>query len=470
MILLYSILISLSAFAVEQRPHIETFPWKDAKTPVKVISFDGTPKRVEKFYEDRKRNLSIRRVEVGDRHFVTSDTLLQKDECPIPGPGENTTLQLATDVRRMGLDADGDYFVLQQHRVHKSCFEKWGPDNFSNSLGAALGTDMQCLDHLGLRPVKNKNHAKTIAHDLRNLWNKTPVTIQCNEPKDWSTTSGHASTDRTDTMDGLPKVHHPYISIASTDPKAPANPTDVEKSQLTSTIFHEGIHNLGYKHGSGVEYTYACESCCSPDSQAKAKVSSCNVCVGDYSTGAGDKAYLKDMLAWGASFDINLRADLPMKTAINYMHETADTKYGMLALATSTANPFSPLGLEMMKQLKRRIPETSLTPEDRVLISDSDFQREYFKDLVPFRPAADVIAHSYIDYYMDKDSTKALGDIEAGKVMLAEILRRPQTGNNIYVIQELKKNLKTVLVDVLLKDYPKPSSSKAIELEAFFKL
>jgi hypothetical protein len=57
--------------------------------------------------------------------------------------------------------------------------------------------------------------------------------------------------------------------------------------ELKRTIFHENLHNLGYRHGDGIEFPYTCEASCFPykdkenDSQSESLLA-CKICNGDY--------------------------------------------------------------------------------------------------------------------------------------------------------------------------------------------
>jgi hypothetical protein len=49
-------------------------------------------------------------------------------------------------------------------------------------------------------------------------------------------------------------------------------------------LFHELFHNLGYKHGEGIDFPYLCDSCCFPDKGLSAndalKARTCEMCAG----------------------------------------------------------------------------------------------------------------------------------------------------------------------------------------------
>jgi hypothetical protein len=57
-----------------------------------------------------------------------------------------------------------------------------------------------------------------------------------------------------------------------------------DERETKSKLFHELFHNLGYKHGEGIDFPYLCDSCCFPDKGLSAndalKARTCEMCAG----------------------------------------------------------------------------------------------------------------------------------------------------------------------------------------------
>ncbi|EQC44186.1 hypothetical protein [Bacteriovorax sp. Seq25_V] len=192
-------------------------------------------------------------------------------------------------------------------QVHESCFDNFSKKSFSKITTNALSKGLSCLKDLA-----KKNPNETLKSEIPNLLNffdaqlsgkKKSVSILCHE-KDarWSdSTVAHASTAETSPR-GLEGITHPFVSI---NPKIHTSifgaildgPRD--KNEMEGILFHEMIHNFGYTHGSGIDITYGCETCCFGEDK-EARGNACKLCAGSYKS-EFDPEYIHDLANYSAS-------------------------------------------------------------------------------------------------------------------------------------------------------------------------
>jgi len=289
------------------------------------------------------------------------------------------------------------------YKVTKSCFEKCGIDNFQEALIGGMSQGLNCMIRLQNNGSNKAQGGVTGA--MRNLlkyqsmMKNSSVHITCEETSgyNWSETRAHASTEPGQkTSDG--KFSHPFISINPGYPSSASGANMQEKvKDIKNTIFHEQLHNLGIKHGEDVEYPYACADCCmtdraGADANTRSKLdTACNICTGNYRSGADDINYISDITFYG---DYAWKNDLLGRNAQRYSRNHQRSLNGRSILAHSNAHFFSPLGrliAEKQVLMGHELPELSKKHLRRI--------REQGQSQVAIdsRPKVEPIADAYIE-------------------------------------------------------------------------
>jgi hypothetical protein len=155
------------------------------------------------------------------------------------------------------LPAGQDYYERPFGKIHQSCLGRFG-GKFVNAIEEQVSEGLACLKKLSTTSTNN-NYQR-----LKKLYDSKKQVYFCDEQTyDWKELYAHASANsRWDLKDQ--KVFHPYISI---NPDKVLLGTEfngkiVTYDSVKALIFHESIHNIGYLHGSTIEYAFACEECC----------------------------------------------------------------------------------------------------------------------------------------------------------------------------------------------------------------
>ena len=182
--------------------------------------------------------------------------------------------------------------------------------------------------------------------DLRNLLDKNNISIVCSEKEyDWERTLAHASVSSENKILD-PPTKHPFISISPNASNRVASLNKEENYKLKKTIFHEQLHNLGYRHGGDIEYSYACEDCCFSNDE-KEKTTACKICTGDY-TNSTDIRYIEDLFAYSKVKYSNTVFKIGIKAAISYLKENPKNIEGISLLASAlSADYFNPIGSQL---------------------------------------------------------------------------------------------------------------------------
>lgn len=267
-------------------------------------------------------------------------------------------------------------------------------------------------------------------------------------------TAGHASTSASDKITKPIAASHPYISLNPNDPKVKNKPKDDEIKEMTKTIFHEQLHNLGIRHGEGIEYPYTCETCClsNPKDDKDMVATACKVCAGQYdSTKKGKEAYLVDIVAWG---EANYNSTQSSKSVINYLKENPKSQSGIIVLSRAFAGYFNPVGAEMAKLLKSKFP--NLSKEDQANL-DKALASKDEKHISSQSDKAKVIAEANIRLYYENDPAKTLSYLEANKSVLKSIVeqnKKPKNDLEKYTFDQMVTDSKKALVDIWLQNYP----------------
>ena len=155
-----------------------------------------------------------------------------------------------------------DNFILTNFgfNIDKTCYDQNGKEEFINNIKSSLVEGMNCLKNINnFLGIPNLEKSGSIINLLKfqKMFDEKNVVLRCDEVEgyDWTNADAHATTSS-----GDKKYPHPLISL---------NPIDkIDLEFLTSTVFHELFHNIGYQHNFDVEYAYACSSCCFPQADS----------------------------------------------------------------------------------------------------------------------------------------------------------------------------------------------------------
>ncbi len=461
--------------------------YKDDKLPIEIVKRDTNRDkkidRIEKVYKNFKLKILIVVTEVDknfdgkmDDNFSTHSSLFQQSEVgPCGNPIQLDKLNIFSLVSEVDRIKDGlnvEYYeVVGGYKIHKSCMNNWGAKEFVDTLKSGMNNGIQCLKKLAEDNNKNKVTPNGAYNNLKNLdflLSSTKVTIVCNENSyDWKNTVAHASTKPGDVLKTDPKVKHPYLSINPNEPKNKTRASQKELFEMKQTLFHEQLHNLGIRHSEDIEFPYTCETCCMPSKEDKKELidASCKICSGGYS-GANDPKFIQDFITWGKLSYSDARVT---KSVIKFLKENKGDKQGAFFLAESNAGIFNPLGATLASKIREKIKPLSKAEEEALKRSE-EYKTVDFLNKPSVQKLAGFVADSMYTHYYEQDSKKMLEKIEANKSEIKALLNieKTATGNDKYIYEGLKEQLKSSLVDVWIYTYGKnvnrPETDKAYKL------
>lgn len=357
------------------------------------------------------------------------------------------------------------------YNIHKSCLDNYGQVDFSNIVTESMTKGLACLEDLAKKNTKDSpkgpNGALNNYEGLNRLLEKSKVTIVCNEQGyDWEGTAGHASTHADEKIKEL-GVGHPFISINPKNPDIKGKPTGKEVAEMTETIFHEQLHNLGILHGKDVEYPYACETCClSPNEEFEGtKAAACKICSGQYDVTKGtSEQYLKDLVDWGQKSYDTTKAENAIHS---YQLEHPKSLWAASLAARANAGIFSAVGIEMAKILKQKSP---LTPDSELTLAAALEYKDTPK-LVSVSDKAKVIALANLNFYYEQSPKETIKVLKENKMIIKKIVtegkREANDSELNYINKQLLKDAKDVLMAVFLNGYPDhetPANNQAYDL------
>ena len=368
-------------------------------------------------------------------------------------------------------------------RIHQSCVSNFGNDFGITGIRESFNEGISCITGL----ANQRSPSDRISGSLTNLSlleevinpPTGPASIVCNETTgyNWSSTAGHASvsSDQALSLPGSPAttVSHPYISInPNYRPEPAAGDSDsntVSRQEFKRTIFHEFLHNLGYRHGHGVEYPYSCEKCCigpfgESETDRQIKRRACNVCRGDYS-GENDFEYIMDITEMlSLDFDIS-RATKILTKYIAQNPNSRRAYYQLLNIQTRTS--FGGMAGGISEEVNRRFPPRSA---EEVEIMRRIRDRA---DAIPsvLQSAGTHYSAAFFQMYTDGDSDRALQTLQSAQSSL-ELMADPINGETagtttanhiLYGRQQLCKGLNDLLWQIYegYKNSQPPQDEKA---------
>lgn len=444
-------------------------PYTSDKAPIEVHEFStkGNSKidRIKKIFNNFENNFSVISTEVDSSHdgkfnkkWITITKLTeQKEEISCENNQTLDTVEffkLEDEVKSINQTLNQQYYTTDMgYKIHQSCLTNWGEDNFPDLLNKAMSKGFQCLEKLAKDNSTNNpnisNGAENNLNGLNHILQNSGVTIICNQTNyKWTNVAAHASTSPGDMIKEL-GVQHPFISIKHSYPKLLSKPTAVENSDLMITLFHEQLHNLGFRHGEDIEFAYACETCCMVDNTEEKTKDACKICAGAYS-GATDKNYLLDLIAWGKS---SKQSERTAKSIVKFQKEFPEDRFGLFAYAAAAGDINSPVGVEMGKMLKQKF--SPLTSQEESLIKAS----QQYLDKPTFKKTADyskVISEVHITLYYEQDTNKALDLLEKNNKELKKILALIKIAqyDDSFIYNNIKNKVFDLLVDIWMKGYP----------------
>ncbi len=356
------------------------------------------------------------------------------------------------------------------YQIDGACLRNWGAD-FVVHVRDSMKTGLQCLAdlHSSHGSQRVMTGALRNAFELTRLLESDQVKIVCSEQEyHWEGTAGHASTVPGQSLREL-NVTHPYISLNPHDPQSGQRQgTSEELTELKKTLFHEQLHNLGYRHGHDVEYPYACEDCCFADGDnEEAKVAACRICAGNYQNEV-DPEYVRDFIFYTQKSYRNSRG---VEAALQFLKENPKSTQGLSLMALASADIFNPVGpLLAQKTLDRNLP---LSAQE---LSDTLRALEY-KDVSHFKSlkqSSESLSEAMIALYYEHDAPRALEVIYAHKESIArELYNAVESSSSVnYSAREASKILDEIISDIWLNYFPAGSrnsdSEKAYELFNYF--
>lgn len=361
------------------------------------------------------------------------------------------------------------------YKVDQACYSKWGND-FNKILKDSVQGGLKCLSDLD----KKVSDGKTVSGALRNAYGLTQImendgiSLMCSESDyDWSGTAGHASVTSMEKIKGPDgkDLPHPFLSINPNDPKTKA-PTDArELLEFKKTIFHETLHNLGYRHNEDMEYSYTCETCCFGEESKEVKDNACKLCTGNYKN-INDITYIQDFLEFS---QLNYMEKRGVTAVTNYLKENDKSVGGISMMAYATSGVFNPIGSELGKI----ISSNNLNPSeaDKKYL-DKAKDTEYYAGLSKTTTSSKAIASTIYELYYNKSDSAALDNLEKNKEAIKkelDELKKDTKDHSKYVYEDMKKVLDNVIDDMWLNKYPSgdvegnKSPDRAYELYKFFE-
>ena len=350
--------------------------------------------------------------------------------------------------------------------VDPACLKKWG-NTFLNDVKDSMKTGLQCLSKLHKDSgLQNVTGALENSFLISKLLKNERVSLVCAEETGykWTGTAAHASTSNSVNakLKDYPNIKHPFISINPTYPNVDSDRTlDQERDYIKSTIFHEQLHNIGYKHGDSIEYPYACSDCCFGKDPEK-KALGCKICLGNYDDGLDEK-YIEDLIPWAQkTFKNGIAEDVSIK----YLKENNKSIFGVTMLAKSFNLGFSPVGEELKNQIIKGNPDLS---EEELESLNTIYG--YYSGNIKYISESKVVANALYELYYNKNSKNSLSYIEKNKKALRKLVKKSKKKNHSLASKDLVSGLDKIIYEIWINNYPDQSeSTNAYELYKYLGL
>lgn len=422
-------------------------------------------KRISYWHDPvKKKTFSLTQIDENndgkwDKEFRSSSEIVQhKDECS----EEDALATLARTATEAASLSDEYYQTSWGHQIHKSCLENNNKDWFLENTEKAIKGGMACLDRLGKSggTGAQKNHIS-----LDNILQQKNVQVICNENSyDWGSSTLAYATTSSDNKNSLLK--HPGISLNPTTAGNYKRQGKQGDNEFVRTMFHEQLHNLGYLHGHDIEYPYACEKCCFPESSDSADKTSiaCNVCSGNYS-GSTDVNYLRDITSFGIS---NYNTSHGISTSIKYLMTRPGDVSGLSYLALNLSGIFDPVGVH----LAAKIRASDKPDASQVKILDEAQNYEASDIFKPYEASSRIVADAFYESFRSQNPASALALLKKEATLIKrELSQKPKEEDSRYVAESVKAGIKKLVYTVWLDGYSgksnDPALKKQLDTEAY---
>lgn len=405
------------------------------------------PSLTEKFIKDLK-NKNIKVISEYDdnvdgvidrKQNKIIDLFAVKENCDPSLKGFSELNSFADDSLKV-LQGKEKSLVIESYNIDAGCFNEKGRDWFLMRLTNAMTTGMSCLKDLA---GKNGRGAQKNYAGLDLLMKRNKIQLYCSQTDyDWHGTLAHATVSSDDEINGL---KHPAISLnPNLASRLKSSGGDLE---FERTLFHEQLHNLGFRHGHDIEYPYACEVCCFPrDEKEEVKNKACQICSGNYSDG-NDINYVADISDYGA---LTYSRSIGKKTNISYLKNKIGDELGLAYLALNTSGYFDPAGVALAKKLDKRKGLDSRVKEilQEALSNDSP------KEHVDFEKTSNSVADVYLNLFADGDVVKAIENLESNLDVYKKDLSTVKVSDpESYIRNSLLSEINSAINIIWLEDY-----------------
>ncbi|MFG1487049.1 VCBS repeat-containing protein [Halobacteriovorax sp. RZ-1] len=401
--------------------------------------------------------------------YKNTQSLIQKQECHFP-QAKSVIGELSSLVNKVSASFDDGFLPTDfGYRIENACLSKWGQD-FPNFLRSSIDDGIACLKKLG-KDLKKPVGSTRIAYELEELLKNNEVTIMCTDKSDdpayWEGTLAYASVSEETQATFGGKVKHPYMAINPSQPSSleftPEG--DAERKELRKTLFHEQLHNLGYSHGEGFEFSYACEDCClsyKGDEENARVDAACRVCQGDY-VNENDIRYVRDFLDYSKQAYLTRNG---IRATINYIKENPGSLEAQALLASSQGEYFNPIGLHLSTLI---ISDWDKKMYGNEMANDliDKIEADSSADYVAY-PSGRVVASIFHEAYIKQDPQQTLNllkdNIESIKKNLSKRMNDTDLYNDYYA-SNVKDSLSIIIDDLYLNDHLGLGTKHTLELQ-----
>ena len=417
---------------------------------------------------EEKRNVTKYKYIDGKKTIYASYSFatLQKSECDMENFMKDITSieNFLSDFKPIINTLGGGFSEITPGvQVHDSCFDNFSKKSFTKLAANALSKGVSCLKDLA-----KQNKQETIKGELPNLLNffdaqlsgkKKSVSIICHEKDDWSdSTIAHASTDKTSPK-GLKEITHPFVSI---NPKIRTSIFGAildgpdSKEEMEGILFHEMIHNFGYLHGSGIDITYGCETCCFSDDK-EAQKSACKLCAGNYKT-EFDSRYIRDI----AEYSKNSRLIAAEVFYYRNIIEIENNQENLSSLFVTLSNRGLGVQSAFLKELDKRKRPLNKT-------KDIEQAKNYRGHDENVDKANNIFAQALATLYIDKDikgATKLLSTIDSYQIH--NIAKSNYNRNAAFDAQKLSRGIYMLTASIKGLAPDKQTRKTLVYLSSFY--
>lgn len=353
-------------------------------------------------------------------------------------------------------------------KIENDCFSKWGND-FKDLVKSSVDIGMQCLDKLAKESPSRMTGALRNSFELSEILKEDKISLVCSDSDkdyDWSSTAAHASTAPSDKLKGK-DIGHPFIALNPSYPKSSGNQRAKENQNIQNTIFHEMLHNLGYRHSESIEFSYGCGTCCfDKEISTSGKDAACKICAGDY-VNELDPNYLSDFVQYGKeSYNEKFAFNAVIKSA---KLQPQDLSSAAL-LAEAASGVFNPLGPELAKIIEANHAQKIDSKMQSRLASAKTYEAE--DDFKISQKTNTILAKSLYELYFNHDGAKSIENLKQNKDLIKREIAalEKKGGNSVWIAEELRNGLDKLIYEMWINEFPNSRiSSDAYDLELFFE-